>query len=111
MLRATTSFSTKKLQNVIDDLTSEVEKIDKLTPIVEGRIARGEREDSERERKEAKIDREENRIERKENAEFRHTSQQGWILSITSHVVTNNVTNRKALQRDLCVVATKRKRR
>lgn len=88
MLRATTSFSTKKLQTIIDDLTSEVDNIDKLTPIVEGRKARGEREDSERERIEARIDREESRIERKENAEFRQTSQQGLITRMPFYPTT-----------------------
>lgn len=57
LMRATTSFSTKKLQAIIDDLAGEVDKVDKLGPIVEARKERGEREDSERERQEAGLER------------------------------------------------------
>jgi hypothetical protein len=70
-MRATTSFSTKKLQAIIDDLSGEVDKVDKLGPIVEARIARGERENSEEERHLAGLERMENRRERQVAAQFR----------------------------------------
>ncbi|CZR51156.1 uncharacterized protein PAC_01031 [Phialocephala subalpina] len=71
IMRAATSFSTKKIQSIIDDLGEEVDKIDKLWPIVEGRKARGERQDSEKERQEAGLERMESRLERQVNADFR----------------------------------------
>ncbi|KAG9231383.1 hypothetical protein BJ875DRAFT_517370 [Amylocarpus encephaloides] len=71
LMRATASFSVRKIQATIDDLGAEVDKIDKLWPIVEGRKARGERQDAERERREAGLERLENRLERKEASEFR----------------------------------------
>jgi hypothetical protein len=71
IMRAATSFSTKKIQSIIDDLGGEVDKVDKLGLIVEGRKARGERQDSEKERQEAGLERIETRMDRKLNAEFR----------------------------------------
>lgn len=71
LMRATTSFSTRKIQVVIDDLSGEVDKVDKLGPIVEARMARGERQDSQRERRLAGLERLENELERKEAAQFR----------------------------------------
>lgn len=71
LMRATTSFSTKKVQTIIDDLSAEVDKVDKLGPIVEARIARGEREKCEEERQLASLERMENLKERKEAADFR----------------------------------------
>jgi hypothetical protein len=70
-MRATTSFSTKKIQAIIDDLTTEVDKVDKLGPIVEARITRGERQNSAEERRLAGLERMETKQERKEAAEFR----------------------------------------
>lgn len=71
LMRATTSFSTKKIQAIIDDLSAEVDKVDKLGPVVEARISRGERQNSEEERRAAGLERMENKRERKEASEFR----------------------------------------
>ena len=64
LIKATASFSTKKLQSITQDLANEVDKVDKLIPIVEARKRSGEVQNSEIERQRAGI-------ERTENKEFR----------------------------------------
>ncbi|KAJ3874067.1 hypothetical protein F5051DRAFT_417649 [Lentinula edodes] len=56
-LRVAVSFSTKKLDESIQEIETNVDTIDKLVPIIEARRARGEQEDAGRERVEAGIER------------------------------------------------------
>lgn len=71
LTRSTFSFSTKKLQDIISDMETDANHIEKLAPIVEARKSRGEREDAAKERLEAGIGREQAKIERLESAEWR----------------------------------------
>lgn len=74
-LRVAVSFSTKKLDESIQEIETNVDNIDKLVPIIEARRARGEQEDARRERVEAGIERLEARVERQAQREFRDMYQ------------------------------------
>ncbi|KAJ3892676.1 hypothetical protein GG344DRAFT_44866 [Lentinula edodes] len=74
-LRVAVSFSTKKLDESIREIETNVDTIDKLVPIIEARRARGEQEDAGRERVEAGIERLEARVERQAQREFREMYQ------------------------------------
>ena len=74
LFRASTSFSVKKLQIIMDDLKNDADEIDKLVPILEGQFAG-------RERLEASDDRAENRKEREEVSAWRKQSQSDRIRS------------------------------
>ena len=78
LLRAAASFSTKKLQAIIDDMRQDSDNIEKLAPIIEARRARGERENAAKERQEANLEREESKTERKAASAWRQ-EQQGRI--------------------------------
>ena len=72
LIRASASFSKAKLQTILDQIEHDADAVDKLASLVEGRLARGEREDAEKERLAAGIEREESRIERQQQLEWRH---------------------------------------
>ncbi|KAL8709240.1 MAG: hypothetical protein Q9220_005983 [cf. Caloplaca sp. 1 TL-2023] len=55
MFRSIVSFSTTKLDNILGQLRQDADDIEKLVPIVQERIQRGERENAEEERKQAGI--------------------------------------------------------
>jgi hypothetical protein len=75
LTRSTFAFSTKKLQDIISDMETDANHIEKLAPIVEARKSRGEREDAAKERLEAGIERDGAKIERLESAEWRQIQQ------------------------------------
>ena len=95
LLRAAASFSVKKLQGIVDDLKEDANRMDKLVPIVEGRIARGEREDAEKERVEAGLERLENKQERKEAAAWRKQQQSDRIRSWLGGQALNESNSRR----------------
>ena len=66
LLRASASFSVKKLQRIMDDLREDADQIDKLVPILEGQLAGQERDEASFERRENMKEREENLIWRKQ---------------------------------------------
>lgn len=66
LLRASTSFSLKKLQRIMDDLRQDADQIEKLVPIVEGQYASRERLQASVERQETRKDRDEGSIWRKQ---------------------------------------------
>ena len=74
LLRASTSFSLRKLQGIIDDLKKDADQIDKLVPIIEGQYAG-------QERLEASWERHENKKEREEGSAWRKQMQSDRIRS------------------------------
>ena len=68
LLRASTSFSTKKLQAIVDDLKGDADLIEKLAAIIEGQYARNER-------MEASLERHDNWKERDEGSTWRKQMQ------------------------------------
>lgn len=74
LLRASTSFSIKKLQAIVDDLKEDADQIDKLAAIIEGQYAGTER-------MEASVERHENRKERYEGSAWRKQMQSDRIRS------------------------------
>ena len=74
LLRASTSFSIKKLQAIVDDLKEDADQIDKLAAILEGQYAGTER-------MMAGLDRHENRKERDEGSAWRKQMQSDRIRS------------------------------
>lgn len=74
LLRASTSFSVKKLQAIVDDLKEDADQIDKLAGILEGQYAGTER-------MEASLERCENRKERDEGSAWRKQMQSDRIRS------------------------------
>ena len=68
LLRASASFSVKKLQGILDDLKDDADQIDQLASIVEGQYAS-------QERLEASFERQVNRKEREENSAWRKQTQ------------------------------------
>lgn len=74
LLRASTSFSIKKLQAIVDDLKHDADEIDKLAEIIEGQYAGTER-------MEASLERRENRKERDEGSAWRKQMQSDRIRS------------------------------
>lgn len=95
LLRAAASFSVKKLQGIVDDLKEDANRMDRLVPIVEGRIARGEREDAEKERVEAGLERLENKQERKEASAWRKQQQSDRIRSWLGGQALNESNSRR----------------
>lgn len=75
LFRAAASFSTKKLQVIIDDMRQDSDNIEKLAPIIEARRDKGERENAAKERQEANLDREESKKERKAASAWRQEQQ------------------------------------
>jgi hypothetical protein len=71
LLRAASSFSTDKLSKIIDDIKTDADDIQKLAPIIEARMAKGERENNELERFKAGLHRLAEGKDRQENAEWR----------------------------------------
>ena len=74
LLRASASFSIKKLQSIVNDLKENADDIDKLVPIIEGQYAGLERA-------EARLERIENKKERDEGSEWRKQMQSDRIVS------------------------------
>lgn len=74
LLQASTSFSLKKLQSIVQDLKDNADEIDKLVHIIEGQHASAERE-------EAGLERDENKKERDEGGEWRKQMQSDRIVS------------------------------
>ena len=74
LLRASASFSIKKLQAIVDDLKEDADQIDKLAAILEGQYAGTER-------MEASLERHENRKERDEGSAWRKQMQSDRIRS------------------------------
>ena len=85
LLRASASFSIKKLQGIVNDLKGNADEIDKLVPIVEGQYAGLERE-------EARLERIENKKERDEGSEWRKQMQSDRIVSWLSGQAINEST-------------------
>lgn len=54
-LRSLTSFSTKKLDDILADITDDGDNIEKLVPIIQERVEKGERKDAAEERQKASI--------------------------------------------------------
>ncbi len=74
LLRASTSFSLKELQSIVQDLKENADETDKLVHIIEGQYAGVERE-------EANVERKENKRERDEGSEWRKQMQSDRIVS------------------------------
>ena len=74
LLRASTSFSIKKVQAIVDDLKEDADQIEKVAAILEGQFAGTERV-------EASIERYENRKERDEGSAWRKQMQSDRIRS------------------------------
>ena len=74
LLRASASFSTKKLQSIIEDLKENADQIEKLAPIIEAQFAGDERA-------EAAHERYENKKERDEGSAWRQQMQSDRIRS------------------------------
>lgn len=74
LLRASTSFSIKKLQAIVDDLKGDADQIDKIAAIIEGQYAGTER-------MEAGLERCQNRKERDEGSAWRKQMQSDRIRS------------------------------
>ena len=68
LLRASTSFSARKLQGIVDDLKEDADQIEKVAAIIEGQYAGKERVD-------ASLERYENRKERDEGSAWRKQMQ------------------------------------
>lgn len=74
LLRASTSFSIKKLQAIVDDLKEDADQIEKVAAILEGQYAGTERT-------EASLERNENRKDRDEGSAWRKQMQSDRIRS------------------------------
>ena len=98
LLRATASFSLKKLQSIVSDLKENADDIDKLVPIIEGQYAGIERG-------EARIERIENQKERIENSGWRKQMLNDQILSWLGAKSFNETTFTKH-QNNLSVVGS-----
>lgn len=85
LLRASTSFSIKKLQAIVDDLKEDADQIEKVAAIVEGQFAGNERT-------EASLERRENKKERDEGSAWRRQMQsdriRSWLGGQTIHEST-----------------------
>ena len=75
IIHAMVSFSTKKLNDIITDMKEDVDQIEKLVPIIEARISKGERENAEMERHLAGIERSEAKKERLEAKAWREKEE------------------------------------
>ena len=85
LLRATASFSLKKLQSIVSDLKENADEIDKLVPIIEWQYAGTERE-------EARIERSNNKKERDQNSEWRKQMLRDQISSWLGEKIFNEAT-------------------
>ena len=85
LLRASTSFSIKKLQAIVDDLKGDADQIEKLAAIIEGQY-------SGTERTEARLERYETRKEREEASALRKLMQSDRIRSWLGDQATNEST-------------------
>ena len=94
LLRASTSFSLRKLQGIIDDLKEDADQIDKLVPLIEGQFASQERLEVSGERKENKREREEGSAWRRQMQSDRIRSWLGGQMINASNLRRhqNNVT-------------------
>ena len=85
LLRASASFSMKKLQAIVDDLEEDADQIEKVAAIVEGQYA-------DKERMEASLERYENRKERDEGSAWRKQMQSDRIRSWLGGQTINEAT-------------------
>ena len=85
LLRASTSFSTRKLQGIVDDLKEDADQIEKVATIIEGRYAG-------QERAEASNERFENRKERDEGSAWRRQMQSDRIRTWLGGQIINEST-------------------
>lgn len=85
LLRASTSFSIKKLQAIVDDLKEDADQIDKVAAIIEGQYAGTER-------MEASLERKETRKERDEGSAWRKQMQSDRIRSWIGGQIINEST-------------------
>ena len=88
LLRASTSFSIKKLQAIVDDLKKDADQIDKMAGILEGQYAGTERI-------EASLERYENRKERDEGSAWRKQMQSDRIRSWLGGQIINESTSHR----------------
>ncbi|KAI9713539.1 MAG: hypothetical protein M1820_000921 [Bogoriella megaspora] len=73
--RATASFGTKKLQDILNDMQRDATNIERLAPIINARRQRHEREDADLERREAALERAAIKQERVEAFTWRQKQQ------------------------------------
>ncbi|KAK7047185.1 hypothetical protein VNI00_006851 [Paramarasmius palmivorus] len=73
--RAATSFSTKKLDEIIKDLKDDADRIEETAALVEARLAKGEREETRQERQEAVLERAKAQAERQAASKWRAEQQ------------------------------------
>lgn len=85
LLRASTSFSIKKLQAIVDDVKEDADQIEKVAAIIEGQYA-------DKERIEASLERYENRKERDEGSAWRKQMQSDRIRSWLGGQTINEAT-------------------
>ena len=85
LLRASTSFSTRKLQAIVDDLKEDADQIEKVAAIIEGQYAG-------KERVEASHERYENRKERDEGSAWRKQMQSDRIRTWLGGQIINEST-------------------
>ena len=85
LLRASTSFSIKKLQAIVDDLKKDADQIEKVAAILEGQYAGTERV-------EASLERHENKKERDESSAWRKQMQSDRIRSWLGGQIINEST-------------------
>lgn len=88
LMRASTSFSIKKLQTIVDDLKENADQIEKVAAIIEGQYAG-------KERIEASFERLENRKERDEDSAWRKQMQSDRIRTwLGSHTINESTLHR-----------------
>ena len=88
LLRASTSFSTRKLQAIVDDLEEDADQIEKVATIIEGQYAG-------KERVEASHERYENRKERDEGSAWRKQMQSDRIRTwLGGHTINESTFHR-----------------
>ena len=85
LLRASTSFSMKKLQAIVDDLKEDADQIERVAAIIEGQYA-------DKERVEASLERYENKKERDEGSAWRKQMQGDRIRSWLGGQTINEAT-------------------
>ena len=105
LLRASTSFSIKKLQAIVDDLNGDADQIDKIAGIIEGQYAGTERMEAGLERYQNKKERDEGSAWRKQMQSDRIRSWLGGqsINESTLHRHRNNLdVNRDAYRSSTC---------
>lgn len=102
LLRASASFSLRKLQGIVGDIEHNADELDKLVPIIEGQYAG-------QERLEASIERGKNQIEREEGSAWRKQMQSDRIRAWLGGQMINEANLRRqqnnvspGLSRDTC---------